>query len=37
MYRLFKPGDAVILPPATDDGTPSQKDEQRSADPRCAL
>src|SRR4029079_16618973 len=23
---LFKPADALILPPATDDGTPTQKD-----------
>src|SRR5437773_3870144 len=25
--HLFKPADAIILPPATDDGTPTQKDE----------
>jgi len=35
-YRQFKPGDAVMLPPATDDGTP-KKAEQRWADPRRAL
>ena len=25
--HLFKPADAIILPPGTDDGTPTQKDE----------
>jgi photosystem II stability/assembly factor-like uncharacterized protein len=30
---LFKPGDAIILPPATDDGTPTQKDEPWAENP----
>jgi photosystem II stability/assembly factor-like uncharacterized protein len=30
---LFKPADAVILPPATDDGTPTQKDEPWAENP----
>ena len=30
---LFKPGDAVILPPGTDDGTPTQKDEAWAENP----
>jgi hypothetical protein len=31
--HLFKPADAVILPPATDDGTPTQKDEPMAENP----
>ena len=31
--HLFKPADAVILPPATDDGTPTQKDEPAAENP----
>src|SRR5262245_43564946 len=31
--HLFKPADAVILPPATDDGTPTQKDEAMAENP----
>ncbi len=30
---LFKPADAVILPPGTDDGTPTQKDEPWAENP----
>jgi photosystem II stability/assembly factor-like uncharacterized protein len=30
---LYKPADAVILPPATDDGTPTQKDEPMAENP----
>jgi photosystem II stability/assembly factor-like uncharacterized protein len=30
---LFKPADAVILPPSTDDGTPTQKDEPEAENP----
>ena len=31
--QLFKPADAIILPPATDDGTPTQKDEPMAENP----
>src|SRR5260221_6560961 len=31
--HLFKPSDAIILPPATDDGTPTQKDEAMAENP----
>jgi photosystem II stability/assembly factor-like uncharacterized protein len=31
--HLFKPADALILPPATDDGTPTQKDEPMAENP----
>jgi hypothetical protein len=31
--HLFKPADAMILPPATDDGTPTQKDEPMAENP----
>jgi photosystem II stability/assembly factor-like uncharacterized protein len=31
--HLFKPADAIILPPATDDGTPTQKDEAMAENP----
>jgi photosystem II stability/assembly factor-like uncharacterized protein len=31
--HLFKPADAIILPPATDDGTPTQKDEPMAENP----
>ncbi len=31
--HLFKPADAMILPPATDDGTPTQKDEPIAENP----
>ena len=31
--HLFKPSDTVILPPATDDGTPTQKDEAAAENP----
>ena len=30
---LFKPSDAIILPPGTDDGTPTQKDEPWAENP----
>jgi hypothetical protein len=30
---LFKPADAFILPPGTDDGTPTQKDEPEAENP----
>ncbi len=30
---LFKPADAIILPPGTDDGTPTQKDEAWAENP----
>jgi hypothetical protein len=30
---LFKPGDAVLLPPNTDNGTPTQKDEAEAENP----
>jgi hypothetical protein len=30
---LFRPGDAIILPPGTDDGTPTQKDEAWAENP----
>src|SRR5207237_10689818 len=30
---LFKPGDAIIFPPSTDDGTPTQKDEPFAENP----
>ena len=30
---LFKPADAIILPPGTDDGTPTQKDEPEAENP----
>jgi hypothetical protein len=30
---LFKPADAIILPPGTDDGTPTQKDEPWAENP----
>ncbi len=30
---LFKPSDAFILPPATDNGTPTQKDEPQAENP----
>ena len=30
---LFKPSDAIILPPGTDDGTPTQKDEPAAENP----
>ena len=30
---LFKPAEAVVLPPATDDGTPTQKDEPWAENP----
>ena len=31
--HLFKPADAIILPPATDSGTPTQKDEPEAENP----
>jgi hypothetical protein len=31
--HLFKPADAIILPPNTDDGTPTQKDEPEAENP----
>jgi photosystem II stability/assembly factor-like uncharacterized protein len=31
--HLFKPADAIILPPGTDDGTPTQKDEPEAENP----
>jgi hypothetical protein len=31
--HLFKPADAIILPPATDAGTPTQKDEAMAENP----
>jgi photosystem II stability/assembly factor-like uncharacterized protein len=31
--HLFKPADATIVPPATDDGTPTQKDEPTAENP----
>jgi hypothetical protein len=31
--HLFKPADAFILPPNTDDGTPTQKDEPEAENP----
>jgi photosystem II stability/assembly factor-like uncharacterized protein len=31
--HLFKPADAIVLPPATDDGTPTQKDEAMAENP----
>jgi photosystem II stability/assembly factor-like uncharacterized protein len=31
--HLFKPSDAIILPPGTDDGTPTQKDEPEAENP----
>jgi photosystem II stability/assembly factor-like uncharacterized protein len=31
--HLFKPADAIILPPSTDDGTPTQKDEPEMENP----
>src|SRR5262249_24208008 len=31
--HLFKPAEATILPPATDDGTPTQKDEAMAENP----
>ncbi len=31
--HLFKPADAFILPPATDEGTPTQKDEAEAENP----
>jgi hypothetical protein len=31
--RLFKPADAIVLPPSTDDGTPTQKDEPEAENP----
>jgi hypothetical protein len=31
--HLFKPADAIILPPSTDDGTPTQKDEPEAENP----
>jgi hypothetical protein len=31
--HLFKPGDAVLFPPPTDDGTPTQKDEAFAENP----
>ncbi len=31
--HLFKPADAFILPPSTDDGTPTQKDEPEAENP----
>jgi photosystem II stability/assembly factor-like uncharacterized protein len=31
--HLFKPADAIILPPSTDDGTPTQKDEAAAENP----
>jgi hypothetical protein len=31
--HLFKPADAIILPPATDEGTPTQKDEAMAENP----
>jgi photosystem II stability/assembly factor-like uncharacterized protein len=31
--HLFKPADAIILPPSTDDGTPTQKDEPSAENP----
>ena len=31
--HLFKPSDAFILPPSTDDGTPTQKDEPEAENP----
>ncbi len=30
---LFKPSDAVLVPPATDNGTPTQKDEAQAENP----
>jgi hypothetical protein len=31
--HLFKPAEAIILPPNTDDGTPTQKDEPQAENP----
>jgi hypothetical protein len=31
--HLFKPADAILLPPNTDDGTPTQKDEPEAENP----
>jgi len=31
--HLFKPADAIIIPPSTDDGTPTQKDEPAAENP----
>ena len=31
--HLFKPADAIIIPPNTDDGTPTQKDEPAAENP----
>ncbi len=31
--HLFKPADAIVLPPATDEGTPTQKDEPMAENP----
>ncbi|MBI3491604.1 MAG: hypothetical protein HY047_07490 [Acidobacteria bacterium] len=31
--HLYKPADAIILPPNTDDGTPTQKDEPEAENP----
>jgi photosystem II stability/assembly factor-like uncharacterized protein len=31
--HLFKPADAILLPPATDEGTPTQKDEPMAENP----
>jgi hypothetical protein len=30
---LYKPADAIIIPPSTDDGTPTQKDEPEAENP----
>ncbi len=30
---LFKPADAIVMPPATDNGTPTQKDEAQAENP----
>ena len=31
--HLFRPADAIVLPPSTDDGTPTQKDEPAAENP----
>jgi len=31
--HLYKPADAIVLPPATDEGTPTQKDEPMAENP----
>jgi photosystem II stability/assembly factor-like uncharacterized protein len=31
--HLFKPADAILIPPGTDDGTPTQKDEPEAENP----